>query len=49
MSVIVNLAAERARRSIDSVLDRIKGIRRELDPLACTPISFHRWSRMPER
>jgi hypothetical protein len=31
MSVIVNLAAERARRSIDSVLDRIEGIQRELD------------------
>jgi hypothetical protein len=31
MSVVVNLAAERARRSIDYLLDRIEGIRRELD------------------
>ena len=36
MSVVVNLAAERARRSIDSLLDRLEGIRRNLDqvPLA---------------
>jgi hypothetical protein len=31
MIAVVNLAAERARRSIDSLLDRIEGIRRELD------------------
>jgi NTP pyrophosphatase (non-canonical NTP hydrolase) len=30
MSVVANLAAERARRGIDSLLDRIERIRREL-------------------
>jgi len=36
MSVVVNLAAERACPLIDSLLDQIEGIRRELDlaPLA---------------